>query len=1207
MKNYTCSSDPVPRACSKSGLSVKRYRMGPGINKILVKRIAMRLQLITLFLIAALVQAGATGYGQGVTISEKRTSVQKVLNQLEKQTGYVFFYNAEDISGLKVRVELKNTPALDAIEVFFKDLPLTYRVIGNTVAIKKKLQSQPAIPVTDTASTAPPLPPDQVITGMVRDEKGEPLPGVNILIKGTQTGTITNSAGKFQLNIPSPNGTQTSVLVFSFVGYKSKEVSVSGNKDLNVSLDEDVALLNEVVAVGYGSIKKVNLTGAVDQVGSEYFENRPVPNVARSLQGVIPNLNISLVDGKPTSSPTFNVRGLTSIGAGGEALVLIDGISGDPAFLNPDDIKSVTVLKDAASAAIYGARGAFGVILITTKTPDKTRNQINYSAGFSLRDRTVKRDLITDGYTWAKSFSQAYSGWYDNAALPAVIGATGMPFSTEYLEALRLRSESKTPMPEVEIDPATGNYVYYGNTDWEKLLYAGTTSAQDHSLSISGGTEKLDYLISGKYNGSEGIYKLASDRFNRYSLRIKGGVEVTKWLKISSNTNFSTFSYTDPFRGTNVLSGLNISGFGAPMAVLYNPDGTLTRQAAGALGIMLGDSENRSKRILFQQDVSFAATFLNNRLNIKGDASFQNIRTDAVNKLISDVYSVKPGEIIDNNVRQLNKSSSLQGYDTYNLYADYSQNFSKHNLKVLAGMNMEESRLENMGMTRDNLLIPALSDFNLAVGDNISLTNGGNQWSTAGVFSRINYNYDEKYLLEFNGRYDGSSKFPSRQKFGFFPSVSAGWRVSQEKFMANAQSWLSDFKLRASYGSLGNSQIAPYLFLEQLRATRGSYILNGQLPTFISNPAVIADDFTWETARTLNVGFDFSSFENRLSATFDWYNRETLDMITAGPQLPLVFGAAIPRGNYADLNTKGYEISLTWKDQINTPKPIRYDLRLTLSDNWSTITRFNNPQKLIIQDDNTFALNFYEGQRYGDIWGYETEGFFQSEADIKAHANQSAVVVSGGNIITPGDIKFRDLNGDGKINKGSRTLADHGDWKIIGNSRPRYSYGVTTNVSWNNFSLSLFFQGIGKRDWYPSYGATEFWGQYSVWYGSIPRHTYENQWTPEDPDAYFPRYKGPMPYGERQLQPQTKYLQDASYIRLKNLMVSYTIPKKITNLVRMKGGSVYFSGENIWTYSPMYKLTRDIDPETIGNLTTGYHGHAYPMLKTYTLGVNITL
>ena len=1043
------------------------------------------------------------------------------------------------------------------------------------------------------------------IEGTVKNSEGEPLMGVSVKTKGTGQGTMSDSKGDFHL-IAAEN----SLLVFTSVRYLSQEIPATSKKHIIVILTDSASTLNEVVVVGYGSQKKINLTGAVDQIDNKYLQNKPVPNVSRALEGVVPNLNIKYSDGSPNSNPTYNIRGLTSIGAGGSALILIDGVVGDPSTLNPNDIETITVLKDAASSAIYGSRGVFGVVLITTKTPNKLKTNITYSSNYSANKRTVIPHVVTDGYQYANLFNQSYSAWYNYTTEPSTVGASGISFSSNYLDSLKYRSEHPGTLPEVTINPSTGEYTYYGNTDWNKLLYADNIPGMQQSLSVSGGNTKADYLISGLYYKQAGIYKIRSDKYNKYNLRAKGDIHVTDWLTFSGNTVFSSIDYTNPFN-SNIWSSLFVSGNGSPMAVMYNPDGTLTKAAANSIGALLGGGQTETQQNYNENNVSFFASIIKNTLTLRGDFSYQNTITQTQVKNVAIPYSIKPGLISQLGSSSLSQTNQKQNYYAYNLYSNYKHNFGNHNLEVLLGGNIEISKFQNLTVSRDNLLIPELSDFNIAVGQNSNIVGGGNEWATTGVFSRINYSFKDKYLLEVNGRYDGASKFPVNKQFGVFPSVSAGWRISEEKFMNGTKSWLNNLKIRASYGSLGNSQIAPYLYLEQLRAVLSPIIINGQLPAYIRNPDVIPDNFTWETATTSDVGIDMDLLDNRLSASFDWYIRKTTNMITAGPTLPLVFGANVPKGNNADLKTRGFELSLLWKDQINTRKNLSYSVRFTLADNVSYITKFNNPLGLLTRNDYTFQpLNYYVGQRVGDIWGYETAGLFTSEEDIQKHADQSFVQVGAANIALPGDIKFKDLNNDGKIDKGKNTLQDHGDQKIIGNSTPRYSFGVTTNLNWNNFSLSAFFQGVAKRDWYPSYGSTSFWGQYTVWYGAIPESTLKNNWTfnGNDPNSYWPRYRGPMPYGERELQPQTRYLQNAAYIRLKSLTISYSLPKPIVEKLKGVNVQFYLSGQNIWTYSPLFKITKDIDPEVIENASSsGYDGITYPMLKTYTIGANISL
>jgi TonB-linked SusC/RagA family outer membrane protein len=1042
----------------------------------------------------------------------------------------------------------------------------------------------------------------EVTSGTVRDANGNLLNEVNVLLKNSGIGSVTDANGHYKIQRTKSNDT----LVFSLIGYVTREVAVAGREMVDVELEKDVKMMTDIVIVGYGSQKKVNLTGAVDQVGSEYFENRPVPNISRALEGVIPNLNINYTSGRPTAAPAWNVRGLTSIGAGGEALILIDGVSADPRNLNPEDVASVTVLKDAASAAIYGSRGAFGVILITTKNPGKTKPKITFNSSYSFNQPINKPDVVTDGYTWAKLYKETYGGWYDYSQTPSSIGSSGLPFSDSYLDSLKYRSEHPGTLPSITVNPVNGNYVYYGSTDWYSQLYKSSIPSIENSISVSGGTDKVDYMLSGKIYKQEGIFKLRSDEYNKYDFRAKGGIQVTDWLKVNAGTVFSSYDYTDPFR-FNIWQVLNIFGNGTPLAMMYNPDGTLTQTFANSAGALTGGNRVISKQTFQQNNAGFAASFLNKSLNIKGDISYWITNSSTDDKVVPLAYSVKPGVMSATTTSSLGKSLGNYKYLSYNLYSDYARTFGKHYFKVLIGDNFEQVRYEQLSISRDGLLIPDLNDFNLTVGDNKNIGGGGYEWANNGLFGRLNYSFADKYLLEANGRYDGSSKFPESKMFGFFPSVSVGWRISEESFLKDKTSWLNELKLRGSYGSLGNSQISPYLYLEQLRANTSPVIIDGTRPTYISVPSALAGNFTWETATTMNGGLDFAFFLSRLRGSVDVYKRNTYDMVTPGPSLPAVFGTSVPRGNYADLETKGFEVSLTWNDRVQLKKPLSYSVRVTLADNVSYITKYNNPGDLINYEPYTFVTNYYVGQRVGDIWGYTTEGLFTSQDDIAKHADQSAIQVSAGNKPMPGDIKFKDLNGDGKVNKGKNTLADHGDWNVIGNSRPRYIYSFTTDFDWNNFSLSAFFQGVGKRDWY--FNTTEFWGQYNVWYSVIPKHTLENNWSLNggDPNSYWPRYRAPLVYGDRELQPQTKYLQNVSYLRLKNISLGYSIPKKLISKIGISNLQFYVSGQNLWTTSPLYKIAKGIDVENL-DFESGqrYNNNNYPNLKTVTVGAKLT-
>lgn len=1053
-----------------------------------------------------------------------------------------------------------------------------------------------------------------VVQGTVKNDKGEPLQGVTVIVqdkaKVFTTSAVTNSSGTFTFKTLKAGDTYS--FTFSYVGYEQKVLDGykynSGDViNLSVELSASQQALDEVVVVGYGTQKKINLTGAVDKIGSEYFEDRPLSNVTRGLQGAIPNLNIVMTDGKPTRSSTFNIRGITSIGSGGSALVLIDGVPGDPNTLNPNDIESVSVLKDASSAAIYGARGSFGVVLITTKSPKKDKILLNYNGNYSVNKRTTTPDLVSNGYIWAKNFDESFNSWNDYLSHPQTINAQ-LPFSLAYLDSLKAHDENPD-LPKVSIDPATGRYQYFANTDWLKELYKDNNASMEHSLSVSGGTDKVSFLISGRYFHQDGLFRYNPDNFNKYNLRFKGTVKVTDWLTINSNSDFSNYTYNYPLTsvgGVNAVWRLMaVTAF--PVSPLLNPDGSMTIVGAYSIGdFYYGKSFSKTNQNFIRNTVGFTATAIKNKLSIKGDFSYLYTNTNEQRVFFPVPYSIKPGEVITSGLNYLSNNGITENYYVANLYGEYSHTFNKHSIKFLSGVNIEQDKIKNLFVQRDGLLVDNLPDFNLAAGQNYRVTGGGTEWATAGVFYRANYSFKNKYLLELNGRYDGSSKFPASQAFGFFPSASAGWKISEEKFMEGSSKWLNNLKLRASYGSLGNGNIAPYTFMETISSAASPVIMNGIFPNYIQKPAVLPNGLTWEKSTTLDIGLDAEMLKRRLTATFDWYQRKTTDMITFGQPLPSVFGASAPRGNFADLITKGWELSVNWTDQIRMKKPLTYGLRFTLADNVSHITKFYNPNNLLSA--------YYEGQRIGDIWGFETEGFFESQEDISKHADQSYFVVSNNNKLLPGDIKFRDLNNDGKVNNGNNTLNDPGDQRIIGNSSIRLPYGITGDIGWNNFSLSLFFQGVGNRDWFPSREAAFFWGQSNRPYSFLPTFNL-NRWTEENQSqsAYFPRYRGYTALsGTRELAvPQTRYLQNASYIRLKNLSLGYSLPRQVLQKMKINAFRIYLTGQNLWTYSPMYKITKNFDPEVIEGSdpeinASGGDGFSYPMQKSYTVGINIT-
>lgn len=1047
---------------------------------------------------------------------------------------------------------------------------------------------------------------DRTITGRITDERGEGMPGVNIQIKGTQQGTITDSDGRYRLNIANNDA----VLIISFVGYVTEEVAVGNRTALDVQMTVDQKALEEVVVVGYGTQKKVNLTGAVDQVGQEVFANRPIPNISQGLVGAVPNLNIRMLDGKPTQSPSFNVRGTTSIGQGGSALVLIDGVEGDPRMLNPNDIESISVLKDASSASIYGARAAFGVVLITTKKASEGKTSITYSANYALRTPTTVPDNIVDSYPWAQHFSDAWSRWNDNGNTPTAVNKT-IAFSPAYLAEIKRRWEDPS-LPRIEVDPNTGEYQYFYSTDWYRELYKNNATAQDHNLTFSGGNEKAAFYLSGRYNGQEGLYRYNSDDYHMYNLRAKGNIQLTPWLSVENNMEYATMKYHQPIN-VGEGSGIwrNMADEGHPLAPLLNPDGTLSFSAAYTVGDhYIGRNAIRNTRNFLKNRIAAKAEFFDKSLTIRSDFTFQSTDINTKQTRVQVPYSRYQGVIgyTGTNTNDIEERRRNTNYIATNLYADYVKTLnSVHNFALLVGFNYEQSIYNNLTTRRNGIVYDDAKDLNLALGQSIVTAGGYQKWAIAGGFFRVNYNFDERYLLEINGRYDGSSKFPENQQWAFFPSISAGWRISEEDFWKVNPKILSNVKLRLSYGSLGNGNIAPYAFTENFSISQLGRIINGVRPQYTGQPNVVPAGLTWETSTTGNLGLEFYSLNGRLSFNGDLYRRWTYDMFTVGPTVPAVFGTSVPRGNYANLFTTGWELSLGWNDEFKmASKPFTYSARFVLSDYRAIITKYNNPDKNL--------TDYYEGQRIGEIWGYQVEGLFRSEEEILNSPSQANIPNTNTRRNYPGDLKLKNLDGDDIIYHGLNRVGNSGDKTIIGNSEPRYSYGLNLTADWNNFFLATFFQGVMKQDWYPSPEA-RFWGQYNRPYNAYPRWHEANMFREElgNFDAYLPRLVGYIAQGSGRVLnvPNDRYLQNVAYIRLRNFQFGYTIPQRLISKIHARDLKVYISGENLWTWSPLYKWTKDTDVTNIygsdRDLSGGSSGdgYNYPMLKSISVGLSI--
>ncbi|MGE4585952.1 MAG: TonB-dependent receptor [Mangrovibacterium sp.] len=1158
------------------------------------------LQLFTLQLVNANQTRSQSIEQVKISVELKKAGLKKIFSDIEEKTDFVFIYDSDILKTNQTgSLDFKNEPVIAVLKKVANEFNLNFRQINNTIFVKEN-KLFPADPGKNSQEQS-----KRSVSGKVTDQNGEPLPGVSVFIKRTSTGTVTAADGTYQLNI-APD---SRILVFSFVGMENREEEIGSQTNIDVTLMEKATWLNEIVAVGYGTTPKVNLTGAVDQVSADVFENRPVNNVTQALQGVIPNLTITLADGKPTRSADYQVRGASSIGQGGSALILIDGVEGDPGMLNPNDIESISVLKDAASSAIYGSRGTFGIILITTKNPEKGKITVSYNLNYGIKSPTAVPDFVTNGYTYAKWFSEAYNAYYDYNKIPSSINKT-QSFSLDYLEKLKEHDENPD-LPDWEVDN-NGNYVYYGNTDWYDLLYKDYLSSVDQNISVSGSSNNVNYYLSGRYNNQGGLFRYNSDDYSIYNFRAKGSIQITDWLKINNNTEYSRQKYHQPLNvGESGGIWRNLADEGHPTSLMFNPDGTLTHSAAYTVGDMWYD-KNREiiKRDLVKNTTGLSANLFKNKLRVNGDFTFSTTNQNNNRRRVQVPYSRKQGvtDYVGTTTNDIRKANAETRYLATNIYGEYENTFKEgHYLKVMTGYNYEQKTFDSNEVTRNGILFGDADNISMAIGENTEVNGEYSKWRTAGWFYRINYSYKDRYLIETNGRLDSSSKFPTDDQTGFFPSVSAGYRISNEPFWRVDKRVISNLKLRASYGSLGNGNVDPYSYIERFEISKSDRVLNGTRPAVTSQPTVIPHGLTWEKSVTKNLGLDVDLISGKLNLTTDIYQRKTKNMYTQGLPVPAVFGADIPKGNYADMKTNGWEISIRWRDRFKlASKPFNYNVRFILADNKSKITKYNNPDKLL--------SDYYKGMEVGEIWGYVTEGLFKDENDIQSHADQSQIGVSANNILLPGDIKFKNLNNDEKIDNGQNRLTDHGDLKVIGNSSPRYTFGLNLGGDWNNFSFSAFFQGVGKQDWWPGGEASHFWGQYNRPYNNMPKWHLNRIWSQDKPDSYLPRYRGYVANWDGELdQKQTRYLQNVAYIRLKNIQLGYSLPASLLQGVSFVSHvKIYVSGENLWSWSPLYRKTEDFDVENIGksdtDLTSENKGNIYnyPILKTWSFGISAT-
>lgn len=1077
-----------------------------------------------------------------------------------------------------------------------------------------------------------------LVSGRILDSSGQPVPGASVIEKGTTNGVDTDIDGKFTISVKSGSS-----LEVSCIGYET--VSVAASENLSVTLKEDTQFLDEVVVVGFGTQKKVNMTGSVAAVDvDKAFGSKPITDVSKGLQGVVPGLSITYNSNDLNASPTMKIRGTGSINGDNTPLILLDGVEvPDLSFVNPDNIKSISVLKDAASASIYGSRAAWGVVLITSKDGSAVKDKVSitYSNNFSWNQPIGLPKYITDkegvlaqleeGMLAQKNVDgsriEAFGMYYDT------IGKGITTWFDKYSGNL------SNPVYKYgeDYEFIEGTPYYYRVSDPNKEIFK-TSFSQTHNLSVTGNTGKTNYNIGLGYTMNDGTLKAAKKNdVKRYNLNLSTNTQVKNWLNIGTKVMYVEKEYEYPYGYSQSKGATGLLYYVMRFPAFFPfgisdgsklADGTYASESAATgegLYFRHGNAYVANESICSSKD-QYLTLGGNVRINLAPGLSFYGDYTrgryNYENRSMRQPYFVanwsfpKKAAVTTNDFLERSYVSKIT--NTYNAYFDYLFDIQKqHNFAIKVGANAEDLRYDNQSVKVNGVQDVEHPTLNLTDGKNEGIVDESlRHRATAGFFGRINYNYKEKYLLELNGRYDGSSSFRTGKQWAFFSSASAGYRISEEKFWTNIKPYVPTLKVRASYGSVGNQALDSwYPYISTMATETVSWIGTdmNQVST-TTTPSAVNPDMTWEKIRTLDIGFDAGFFNNELNVTFDWYQRRNVGMLVAGNEIVRYAGIAVaPLENGGDMKTNGWELQIDYNHAFN--KDFAIYGTFTLSDAKSEITKWNNT---------TGALNsWYKGKKLGEIWGFETDRYFNSsdvnpDGTLKTGTPDQSYLQNGSFRFGAGDIKYKDLNKDGKIDTGKGTIDDHGDLKRIGNQLPRYEYSLRVGAMLKGFDVEVLLQGVGKRD---------MWSTSSLFIphaAGAQMNIFENQldyWTESNQNARFPRpyingafgsLSGlPGNSGCNNFAPQTKYLNNLAYLRVKNFTVGYTLPQNLTRKIFVEKLRFYFSAQNLFTFDHIDGV---MDPECTGGSSKSYTngmdmtmaGRAMPFNRQWSCGLQIT-
>ena len=1121
-------------------------------------------------------------------------------------------------------------------------------------SFSRQLRKSLAILVCLLLASAPLMAQNVTIRGTVTDfATGETLIGVAIQVPGTGVGTITNVDGEFQISVPAGS----THLLFTSIGYENVTEAIGTRTVINVRMREEQSVLDELVVVGFGVQRRANLTGAVGSVDvGRQLDGRPLPDVGRGLQGAVAGLSVTAPSGRLGAAPTFRIRGAvgTLVGADpadSNPLILVDGVEiPDINMINPDDIESISVLKDAASSSIFGTRAAFGVILITTRRGQEgNRFTVNYSNNFSWGTPTVLPRMARS-YEGAQMALDAHRRRSPGAAFyqftnNLVVDDASIERMREWERVFGGHNLGPEMIRGRDFEEIGGQVFFYRSFDPVDMFIRNFSPSQQHNLSVSGQTGRTNVRIGIGYMSQGGALELKPNSFDRYSTNMSFDTPVNNWLTARGRFMYSRTVLEEPFNfrhepNIGIMTQLYrwpaFMPFGTYQGRPFRNQVTETKAAnmntdtRDFMRISMGATAQFTQHFSLDADYTFTT---NHRFLHERGGNYSAWDWWATGALM-----YREG-IADPRMDRVFQRFERANHHAANIVLRYGRDFGYHRIGAFTGVNIEQNQMRWMGGERRELFDMSKPEFNLAGGDMFVTGNVLHDWSVFGTFARINYSFADRYLLEVNARYDGSSRFPLGQRFGFFPSVSAGWVFTQESFMEPLQPILSFGQIRASYGSIGNQAVGPNRFRAMMAANQNSgwIIRDRNEPTF-GMPTPLSHGFTWETIETVNLGLNLRFFNNQLGLTTDVFQRRNIGMISIMEALPAVFGAAAPYANMGELTTRGWEISTDFRHVFSNG--LRFGITANVSDALSTITRHSNGL------NTTVGANVnYQGRIFGEIWGFETYGFFTEQDflhdndgnriffNINEHGDRvygttgrfSAMApgvpchmrieqfAPAWFTLGPGDIRYRDLVGDGVIDWGDNTAANPGSMRRIGNTTPRFQYATRINLDYRNFDFQVFFQGVGSRQfWRTGQMLVPGWNEAEMTFYS---HQVNNFWTPENPNAHYPRLT-PLPAtanvfmrgAAMNFMPQTKYLLNMAYLRVKNVTIGYTLPTEWVNRIGIERLRVFASGENLFTFHHLGDLP--IDPEAgidTGDAGIMGFGRTMPFNRIFSFGMQVRL